>query len=75
MARLFHGSKRLGERKLTTENVLIDSPKQDLSTWMIPETVKKGARLRFDGHCCESEGGAKGTLTKTIRASERPVSS
>jgi hypothetical protein len=67
VARLFLGSKRLGERRLTTDNVLIDSPKQDLSTWVMPETVKKGARLRFVV-TLRSEGGAKASKSIALRA-------
>ena len=67
VARLLHGSKRLGERKLTTDNVLLDSPKQDLSTWVIPESVKKGARLRFVVSL-RSEGGARASKSLTLRA-------
>jgi hypothetical protein len=67
VARLFHGRKRLAERKLTTDNFLIDSPKQDLSTWIIPETVQKGARLRFTV-TLRSEGGAKASKTIALRA-------
>jgi hypothetical protein len=66
-ARLYQGSKRLGERKLTTDNFLIDSRKQDLSTWILPETVKKGARLRFVV-TLKSEGGAKASKTVALRA-------
>ena len=66
-ARLFHGTKRLGERKLTTDNLLIDSPKQDLSTWVIPEMVKKGARLRYIV-TLKSEGGAKASKSIALRA-------
>jgi hypothetical protein len=67
IARLYQGSKRLGERKLTTDNFLIDSRKQDLSTWVLPETVKKGARLRFVV-TLKSEGGAKASKSKSLRA-------
>jgi hypothetical protein len=67
LARLYQGGRRLGERKLTTDNVLIDSRKQDLSTWVLPETVKKGARLRFVV-TLKSEGGAKASKTIAIRA-------
>ena len=67
LARLYQGSKRLGERKLTTDNFLIDSRKQDLSTWVLPETVKKGARLRFVV-TLKSEGGAKASKTIGLRA-------
>jgi hypothetical protein len=66
-ARLFQGSKRLAERKLTTDNFLIDSRKQDLSTCVLPETVKKGARLRFVV-TLKSEGGAKASKTIALRA-------
>jgi len=67
VARLYAGSKSLGERKLDTDNFLIDVRKQDLSTWIIPATVKKGARLRFVVSL-KSQGGAKASLTKTLRA-------
>jgi hypothetical protein len=67
LARLYQGGRRLGERKLTTDNFLIDSRKQDLSTWILPETVKKGARLRFVV-TLKSEGGAKASKTIAIRA-------
>jgi hypothetical protein len=67
VARLFHGSKRVAERKLTTDNFLIDSPKQDFSTWMVPESVPKGARLRFVVSL-RSEGGAKASKTISLRA-------
>jgi hypothetical protein len=67
LARLYQGSRRLGERKLTTDNFLIDSRKQDLSTWVLPETVKKGARLRFVV-TLKSEGGAKASKTIGLRA-------
>jgi len=67
VARLLSGRKVLGERKLATDNVLIDARKQDLSTWIIPPTVKKGARLRFVVKL-ETERGAKASKTKTLRA-------
>jgi hypothetical protein len=66
-ARLFAGSKKIGERKLDTDNFLIDVRKQDLSTWVLPPTVKKGAKLRFVV-LLKTQGGAKRTLTKTLRA-------
>ena len=66
-ARLFAGSKKLAERKLDTDNFLIDVRKQDLSTWILPPTVKKGARLRFVV-LLKTQGGATRTLTKTLRA-------
>jgi hypothetical protein len=66
-ARLFAGSKKLGERKLDTDNFLIDVRKQDLSTWIIPPTVKKGTRLRFVV-LLKTQGGATKTITKTLRA-------
>lgn len=67
VARLFQGSKRLGERKLATENFLIDSPKQDLSTWIVPASVKKGARLRLVVSL-RSESGAKASKSVALRA-------
>ena len=66
-ARLFAGSKKLSERKLDTDNFLIDVRKQDLSTWILPPTVKKGTRLRFVV-LLKTQGGATRTLTKTLRA-------
>ena len=66
-ARLFAGSKKLAERKLATDNFLVDAPKQDLSTWIIPPTVKKGTRLRFVVQV-KTQGGATRTITKTLRA-------
>jgi hypothetical protein len=46
-AELRQGSKRLVERKMMTDNFLIDSRKLDVSTWIVPATVKKGTPLRF----------------------------
>jgi hypothetical protein len=66
-ARLFAGSKKIAERTLQTDNFLIDTRKQDLSTWIIPPTVKKGTRLRFVV-LVKTQGGATRTLTKTLRA-------
>jgi hypothetical protein len=66
-ARLFAGSKKIGEHKLQTDNFLIDTPKQDLSTWVIPATVKKGTRLRFVV-LLKTQGGATRTMTKILRA-------
>jgi hypothetical protein len=67
VGRLFAGSRLLGERKLTTDNFLIDARKQDLSTWILPPTVKKGARLRFVVNL-KTEHGAKASKTKILRA-------
>jgi len=66
-ATLFAGSKRLGTRELTTDNFLIDGKKTDISTWIVPPTVKKGARLRLVVRL-SGEGGAKATATKSLRA-------
>jgi methionine-rich copper-binding protein CopC len=66
-ARLFAGTKKLAEKKLATDNFLIDVQKQDLSTWVIPSTVKKGTRLRFVVFL-KTQGGAKRMVTKILRA-------
>ncbi len=63
---LYAGSKKLGEKKLLTDNFIIDAPKLDLSTWVIPSTVKKGTRLRFVLKLNAS--GAKLTKTITLKA-------
>lgn len=65
--KLFAGSKLIGDHKLKTDNFLIDAQKLDLTTWILPATVKKGARLRFVVNL-KSQGGAKASLTKTLRA-------
>jgi len=67
VAKLFAGSKLLGVHKVATDNVLIDARKVDLSTWMLPPTVKTGARLRFVASL-KSAGGAKSSGAKTFRA-------
>ena len=67
VARLMAGSKQLGIKKLKTDNFLIDARKQDLSTWVIPPTVKKGTRLRFVVALTAS-GGAKAGATKPLKA-------
>ena len=67
VARLMAGGKQLGVKKLKTDNFLIDARKQDLSTWTIPPTVKKGTRLRFVVTLIAA-GGAKVSVTKTLKA-------
>lgn len=64
---LFAGAKRLGARELTTDNFLIDGKKTDISTWIIPSTVKKGTRLRLVVKL-SGEGGARARATKSLRA-------
>jgi hypothetical protein len=66
VARLMAGSKQLDIKKLKTDNFLIDGRKQDLSTWVIPPTVKKGTRLRFV--VALTGTGAKAGGTKTFKA-------
>jgi hypothetical protein len=66
VARLMAGSKQLGVKKLKTDNFLIDARKQDLSTWVLPPTVKKGTRLRFV--VALTATGAKAGGTKTFKA-------
>lgn len=66
VAVLYAGSKKLGEKKLLTDNFLIDAPKLDLSVWVIPPTVKKGTRLRFVLKLNAS--GAKTTKTMSLKA-------
>ena len=65
--KLFAGSKLLGSHTLKTDNFIIDAQKLDLTTWILPATVKKGASLRFVV-TLKSKGGAKASLTKTLRA-------
>ncbi len=65
--KLYAGSKLLGSHKLTTDSFIIDAQRLDLTTWILPATVKKGARLRFVVSL-KSKGGAKASLTKTLRA-------
>ena len=65
-AALYAGSKRLAERKLATDNFLIDGKKTDISTWIVPSTVKKGARLRLVVKL-SGEGGARASATKSLR--------
>lgn len=67
VAVLYQGTKKLAEKKLATDNFLIDAPKLDLSTWIVPSTVKRGARLRFVLKLTAA-GGAKASATKTLRA-------
>lgn len=67
VAALFAGSRKLAERKLATDNVLIDGKKTDISTWIVPSTVKKGARLRLVVKL-SGEGGARASATKPLRA-------
>jgi hypothetical protein len=64
-ADLFAGTKRVAQRRLKTDNVLIDPKKVDVSTWMVPSTVKNGARLRFVVKL--SAEGAKASATKLLR--------
>jgi hypothetical protein len=66
-ATLYAGSKRLGAKKLVTDNFLIDGKKNDISTWIIPPTVKKGTRLRLVVKL-SGEGGARAAATKSLRA-------
>ena len=65
--KLFAGAKLLGSHKLATDNFIIDAQKLDITTWVLPATVKKGAPLRFVVSL-KSKGGAKASLTKTLRA-------
>jgi hypothetical protein len=64
---LYAGSKRLSARELTTDNVLIDGKKTDISTWIIPPTVKKGTLLRLVVRL-SGVGGGRATATKSLRA-------
>jgi hypothetical protein len=66
-AMLFAGAKRLATRELTTDNFLIDAKKIDISTWIIPPTVRKGTRLRLVVKL-SGEGGTRATATKALRA-------
>jgi hypothetical protein len=66
VARLMAGSKQLDIKKLKTDNFLIDGRKQDLSTWVLPPTVKKGTRLRFVVSLTAT--GAKAGGAKTFKA-------
>jgi hypothetical protein len=66
-ARLFAGRTLLAKHALTTDNFLIDAKKLDLSTWILPPTVKKGTRLRFVV-TLKTEHGAKAAKTKILRA-------
>lgn len=66
-AALCVGGKRLAERKLTTDNFLIDGKKTDISTWIVPSTVKRGSRLRLVVKL-SGEGGARASATKSLRA-------
>jgi hypothetical protein len=63
----YAGSKRLAARELTTDNFLIDGKKNDISTWIVPATVKKGTLLRLVVRL-SGEGGARATATKSLRA-------
>jgi hypothetical protein len=64
---LFAGAKRLGARELTTDNFLIDGKKNDISTWIIPSTVKKGTRLSLVVKL-SGAGGARARAKKSLRA-------
>jgi hypothetical protein len=64
---LLAGAKRLGARELTTDNFLIDGKKNDISTWIIPSTVKKGTRLSLVVKL-SGESRVRARATKSLRA-------
>lgn len=66
-AELRHGSKRLAVKKLMSDNFLIDSRKLDVSTWIVPPTVKKGTPLRFSVSLTP-QGGSRITVSRALRA-------
>jgi hypothetical protein len=67
VAELRKGTKRLAVRKIATDNFLVDSRKQDLSTWIVPSTVKKGAALRLKVSLTP-QGGRRVTVSRALRA-------
>jgi hypothetical protein len=57
------GSESASSRRTTSSS----TPASRISTWVLPETVKKNARLRFVV-TLKSEGGAKASKTIALRA-------